>query len=254
MCIYSIMDALVQVQVPFPSSTASLDSSTTSSSTDNLTARTSVEAIKSRWTNWFKQQPDITVPSAPENDFVDSLISSSLSGEHSCDGKDTLLKLAFTPTKNDMLNSAQLRILYSFVDVIETPKDAFALRLLLQDRLICTISDTNSACLQNAEFSGDFFRLLLLYFDPSLALKLDAAYNGWEDTICTLVVDPASYLDAAQLWALLEPLQGYQQRSVLWILLWLVHTLSLHSSSPISPSFDVFILFGSLCSPISEMQ
>ena len=139
MCIYSIMDALVQVQVPFPSSTASLDSSTTSSSTDNLTARTSVEAIKSRWANWFKQQPDITVPSAPENDFVDSLISSSLSGEHSCDGKDTLLKLAFTPTKNDMLNSAQLRILYSFVDVIETPKDAFALRLLLQDRLICTI-------------------------------------------------------------------------------------------------------------------
>ena len=153
-----------------------------------------------------------------------------------------------------MLNSAQLRILYSFVDVIETPKDAFALRLLLQDRLICTISDKNSACLQNAEFSGDFFRLLLLYFDPSLALKLDAAYNGWEDTICTLVVDPASYLDAAQLWALLEPLQGYQQRSVLWILLWLVHTLSLHSSSPISPSFDVFILFGSSCSPISEMQ
>ena len=209
------MDALVQVQVPFPTSTASLDSSTTSSSTDNLTARTSVEAIKSRWTNWFKQQPDITVPPAPENDFVDSLISSSLSGEHSCDGKDTLLKLAFTPTKNDMLNSAQLRILYSFVDVIETPKDAF----------------------------GDFFRLLLLYFDPSLALKLDAAYNGWEDTICTLVVDPASYLDSAQLWALLEPLQGYQQRSVLWILLWLVHTLSLHSSSPLSPSFDVFIPF-----------
>ena len=242
MCIYSIMDALVQVQVPFPSSTASLDSSTTSASTDNQTARTSADAIKSRWTNWFKQQPEITVPPAPENDFVDSLISSSLSGEHSCDGKDTLLKLAFTPTKNDMLNSAQLRILYCFVDIIETPKDAFALRLLLQDRLVCTISDKSSACLQNAEFSGDFFRLLLLYFDPSLALKLDAAYNGWEDTSCTLVVDPASYLTSAQIWALLEPLQAYQQRSVLWVLLWLVHTLSLHSSSPTSTSFDVFLL------------
>ena len=236
---YSTMDTLVQVQVPFPTSTASLDSSTTSASTDHSINRTSTEGIASRWTAWFKQQPDLPVPPALPNASVDSFVSTSLSEEQIQAGKDKMLQWAFTPTTNEMLNVSQLRILYCFLDLLHTPKDAYALRLLLQDRLFCTISDARSICIQKAEFAGDFFRLLLLYFDPTLALNLDSAYKGWEDSVCTLVVDPVSYLEPEELWSLLESLQGYQQRSVLWVMLWLVHTVSLHSSSPLSASFDV---------------
>ena len=87
------------------------------------------------------------------------------------------------------------------------------------------------------EYAGDYFRLLLLYFNPTLTFQLDNNFKGWEDTICTFIIDPASYLTPSQLWILLEPLQMNPQRSVLWIMLWLVHVFGLHDS--IGTSFDV---------------
>ena len=52
-------------------------------------------------------------------------------------------------------------------------------------------------------------------------------------------MDPASYLSPSQLWLLFEPLQTSPQRSVLWLMLWLVHVFCLHES--IGTSFDVSV-------------
>ena len=87
------------------------------------------------------------------------------------------------------------------------------------------------------EYAGDYFRLLLLYFNPALTFRLDNQFKGWEDTICTFIIDPASYLTPHQLWLLFEPLQASPQRSVQWLMLWLVHVFCLHEST--GTSFDV---------------
>lgn len=142
--------------------------------------------------------------------------------------KERLLFIAFNPTENELLNIAQLHVLSVFADFLETDNDAVALRFLLHNRLICCISDNQDMCIQHPEYAGDFFRLLLMYFNPTFTFLLDRKYPNWEDEMGSLLLNPTSCFSLTQVLFILESLQGVEVQSVMWLMLWFVDVMSLH--------------------------
>ncbi|KAK8820801.1 hypothetical protein WA556_005117, partial [Blastocystis sp. ATCC 50177/Nand II] len=128
-----------------------------------------------------------------------------------------------------------------FADFLETDNDAAALQMLLHNRLICCLSDDRDMCIQHPEYAGDFFRLLLMYFNPTFVFLLDQHYPSWEDEMGSLLLDPTSCFTPTQLLIILESLQGVEIQSTLWLMLWFVDVISLHHDSRHATSFQQFL-------------
>lgn len=199
----------------------------------------SCDCVEQRWREWFQRAPKMKDPIGGKSDAATAFMRTIIPFEWHNMEKERLLLIAFNPTKNELLNIAQVHVLCAFSDYLETDNDAVALQMLLHNRLICCLSDDRDMCIQHPEYAGDFFRLLLMYFNPTFAFLLDQHYPSWEDEMGSLLLDPTSCFTPTQLLSILESLQGVEVQSTLWLMLWFVDVISLHHGSHHATSFQV---------------
>lgn len=199
----------------------------------------SCDCVEQRWKEWFQRAPKMKDPIGGKSDATMAFMRTIIPFEWQNTEKERLLLIAFNPTKNELLNIAQVHMLSVFADFLETDNDAVALQMLLHNRLVCFLSDDRDMCIQHPEYAGDFFRLLLMYFNPTFAFLLDQHYPSWEDEMGSLLLDPTSCFTPTQLLIILESLQGVEIQSTLWLMLWFVDVISLHHDSRHATSFQV---------------
>lgn len=180
-----------------------------------------------RWNSWFSNQPSFTIPEVSDDPCLTSYLSSfqPINSDFAY-----YLKIQYHPSSNALLNSSQLQLLSILLDLIRTPNDAVALSYLLQDNFFCTLSTNHTDVIANLGFSSDFFRLLFLYYHPTLAFKYDRAYPGWEKMIVDLLIHPTLFLSALQLRGFVEQLQQSETHSIVWFMLYIIHSLSFQFS------------------------
>ena len=103
------------------------------------------DTIASRWEKWFSNSPLLSIPTSEDDPFLKDCI---LPETIQCTEKETFLRKAFAPTKNPLLNTAQVHVIMAFIDLINTTNDALALRVLLRDRLLCFCSEEYTNLIQ----------------------------------------------------------------------------------------------------------
>lgn len=197
-----------------------------------------------RWNSWFSNQPSFTIPVVAD----DPCLTSYLCSFQSVDPQfPYYLQIQYHPSSNPLLNSSQLQLLSVLLNLIRTPNDAVAVSYLLHDNFLCTLSTNHTDVITNIESSSDFFRLLLLYYHPALAFKYDRVYPGWEKVIADLLIHPTSFLSSSQLRGFVEQLQQSETHSIIWFMLFIIHSLSFQcscdSSLPLIPFTVVQLSF-----------
>ena len=200
---------------------------------------TSCESECDQWKSWLENHPALPIPNASEDSTVTHFIQQSpfrdLDSAH-------YLKIQYNPTSNSTINNAQLSLLSCFLDLLSSPKDAMSIAYLLQDYFICTLFKAD----EEYGSCGDYFRLLLLFFNPPLSFKLDALYPSWEQQILPFLINPTDLLSSQQIVCFMQNFQQNETHSIIWFFLAIIHTLSFAYSRDCEisePSFDVCILF-----------
>ena len=103
------------------------------------------DTIASRWEKWFSDNPLLSIPTSEDDPFLKDCI---LPEKIQCTEKETYLRKAFAPTKNPLLNTAQVHVIMAFMDLMNSPNDALALRVLLCDRLLCCCGEEYTNLIQ----------------------------------------------------------------------------------------------------------
>ena len=99
------------------------------------------QSIEERWNQWFQIHPVLQEQPPSDDPFLQTYLQTTLP-ESNRESQDTFyLRQAFRPVDNDLLKSAQIRILMHFQGFMHSPNDALALQSLLHNRLFCTLSD-----------------------------------------------------------------------------------------------------------------
>ena len=116
-----------------------------SDSTEHKTPQSSVE---SRWDDWFRSCPLLSIPLTSEDSFLEEFIRTLFPENLRGTEKESYLRRAYVPTESPLLNTAQLHVIIAFLDQLTTTNDALSLRTLLCDRLFCYLSTDHPNLIQ----------------------------------------------------------------------------------------------------------
>ena len=186
------------------------------------------QSENSQWSQWFINHPRLPIPTPSTDPTIDNFLSESL---YSTSKNSEFLKLQYNPTTDPFLNQSQLHLFSIFLDLLHNPNDAVALSCLVQDQFLCTLSILHEDCIERCSVAGDYFRLLLFYFYPSIAFSLDCHYCDWEKEMSILFQNPMEFLSSYQMICFVEQLQQTTHHSIIWFYLTIIHAFSLYSSS-----------------------
>lgn len=200
------------------------NSNDTLSKSSSTSISTSDSSELNQWKDWFLNHAPLPIPNPCEDPAIESFIQKSSFRELEM---IDFLKLQYIPSSNALLNEAQLKLLSCFLELPSTANDAVSIAYLLRDYFLCTSSTPNC---DYASYSGEYFRLLLLFFNPPLSFQLDSHFPSWERSIQPFLIDPTSFLTPQQIRCFIQHFQQFESHSIIWFFLAVIHTLSFHYS------------------------
>lgn len=105
-------------------------------------------SIESRWDDWFRSCPLLSIPLTMEDSFLEQFVRTLFPENLRGTEKESYLRRAYVPTESPLLNTAQLHVIMAFLNQMTTTNDSLSLRTLLRDRLFCYLTNDHPNLVQ----------------------------------------------------------------------------------------------------------